>query len=140
MSDEPRRLTPTPYGRHLGLQVLGADRGIATVRLELAEHICNRRGVAHGGALASLLDSALGAAVISAIKPHEWCGTLQLSIQYSDPARRGPLLANGRVVRRGRTVAFAEGEVVDSSVCTVARSHGTWTIWPGHPDGKKSDG
>ena len=139
MSDQPRVLTPTPYGRHLGFEVLEAHRGIASVRLELAEHICNRRGVAHGGALASLLDSALGAAVISAIEPHEWCGTLQLSIQYNDPARHGPLLANGRVVRRGRTVAFAEGEVVDARGHTVARAHGTWTIWPGHPDGKMSE-
>lgn len=139
MSDQPRVLTPTPYGRHLGFEVLEAHRGIASVRLELAEHICNRRGVAHGGALASLLDAALGAAVISATKPHEWCGTLQLSIQYNDPARHGPLLANGRVVRRGRTVAFAEGEVVDARGHTVARAHGTWTIWPGHPDGKMSE-
>ena len=69
MSDQPRVLTPTPYGRHLGFEVLEAHRGIASVRLELAEHICNRRGVAHGGALASLLDSALGAAVISAAVP-----------------------------------------------------------------------
>jgi len=139
MSDQPRVLTPTPYGRHLGFEVLEAHRGIASVRLELAEHIRNRRGVAHGGALASLLDAALGAAVISAIEPHEWCGTLQLSIQYNDPARHGPLLANGRVVRRGRTVAFAEGEVVDARGHTVARAHGTWTIWPGHPDGKMSE-
>ncbi len=128
--------TPTPFGRHLGLEVVEAANGTASVRLELAEHICNRRGVAHGGALASLLDSALGAAVISAIKAHEWCGTLQLSIQYSDPARHGPLLAGGRVVRRGRHVAFAEGEVVDARGRTVARAHGTWTIWPAHPDGK----
>jgi len=33
-------------------------------------------------------------------------------------------------------VAFAEGEVVDARGRTVARAHGTWTIWPGHPDGK----
>jgi hypothetical protein len=81
------------------------------------------------------LDSALGAAVISSIDHEEWCGTLQLSVQYNDPARRGPLVGVGRVVRRGRHVAFAEGEVTDGEGQIVARAHGTWVIWRGHPDG-----
>jgi len=138
MSDQREPPAPTPFGEHLGMEVVQADGGTASVRLELRDHLCNRRGVAHGGAVASLLDAALGAAVISAIAPHEWCGTLQISIQYSDPARHGPLLGHGRVVRRGRNVAFADGEVVDARGRTVARAHGTWTIWPAHPDKKST--
>lgn len=126
--------TPTPYGQHLGIELIEAAEGRASARLPLAAHLCNRRGVAHGGAVASLLDTAMGAAVISAMTPEEWCGTLQLSIQYNDPARHGPLTASGRMVRRGRRVAFAEGEVADAEGRVVARAHGTWTIWPRHPD------
>ena len=140
MSTERTPISPTPYGVHLGIEIVEAVDGSASLRLPLAEHVCNRRGVAHGGAVASLLDSALGAAVISSIAPEEWCGTLQLSIQYSDPARRGPLVAAGRVVRRGRHVAFAEGEVTDAGGRIVARAHGTWTIWPQHPDAKTASG
>jgi len=136
MGRERSTFTPTPFGRHLGIEILEAVAGTASARLELEEHLCNRRGVAHGGAVASLLDSALGAAVISSMEPQEWCGTLQLSIQYNNPARHGPLTAAGRVVRRGRRVAFAEGEVTDARGGVVARAHGTWTIWPGHPDGE----
>jgi uncharacterized protein (TIGR00369 family) len=133
-NDHPT-FSPTPYGSHLGIEILSAMDGAASLRLALVEHLCNRRGVAHGGAIASLLDSALGAAVISSMKPREWCGTLQISVQYNNPARHGPLTAVGRVVRRGRSVAFAEGEVSDARGRVVARAHGTWTIWPGHPDG-----
>lgn len=129
------RRPSTPYGELLGLRVVEASDGVASVRLELRPELCNRRGVAHGGAVASLLDAALGAAVISAIEPQEWCGTLQISVQFNDPARHGPLTGSGRVVRRGRRVAFAEGEVADARGRVVARAHGTWTIWPGHPDG-----
>ena len=128
--------SPTPYSAHLGIEIVESGDGTALLRLPLLEHICNRRGVVHGGALASLLDSALGAAVISSIDHEEWCGTLQLSVQYNDPARRGPLVGVGRVVRRGRHVAFAEGEVTDGEGQIVARAHGTWVIWPGHPDGE----
>lgn len=134
MSAARKPPSPTPYGELLGLQVVEAAEGSASVRLELRPEVCNRRGVAHGGAVASLLDASLGAAVISAIEPQEWCGTLQLSVQFNDPARHGPLTASGRVVRRGRQVAFAEGEVADAHGHVVARAHGTWTIWPRHPD------
>ena len=140
MSPERNDISPTPYGAHLGIEIVEVGDEAAVLRLPLDEHVCNRRGVAHGGAVASLLDSALGAAVISSIGPEEWCGTLQLSIQYNDPARHGPLQATGRVVRRGRRVAFAEGEVTDADGRIVARAHGTWTIWPGHPDGKAPSG
>jgi acyl-CoA thioesterase len=136
MSTEQTPFSPTPYGTHLGIEIVETGNGTALLKLPLAEHVRNRRGVAHGGAVASLLDSTLGAAVISSIAHEEWCGTLQLSIQYNDPARRGPLVAAGRVVRRGRCVAFAEGEVTDAQGRIVARAHGTWVIWPGHPDGK----
>ena len=93
MSRERTSLSPTPYGVHLGIEIVEAVDGVASLRLPLAEHICNRRGVAHGGAVASLLDSALGAAVISVIAPEEWCGTLQLSIQYK---RSGASRSSGR--------------------------------------------
>jgi len=140
MSPERRLPQTTPFGAHLGMELLEASDGTASVRMELADHLRNRRGVAHGGAVASLLDAALGAAVISAIAPQEWCGTLQLSIQFHDPARHGPLTGVGRLVRRGRRVAFAEGEVLDARGRAVARAHGTWTIWPGHPDGSDETG
>lgn len=124
----------TAYGEHLGMEILRTEDGEAEVRMDLQSWMCNRRRVAHGGALASLLDTALGGAVIASMRPEEWCATLQLSLQFLDPARVGPLVGKGRLLRRGRRVAFAEGEVVDGDGRVVARAHGTWTIWPRHPD------
>lgn len=133
MTDETRR-NPTPFDDLLGLEMKRAADGESEVRLQLSEAHCNRRGVAHGGVVSALLDVALGSAVVSTTTPEEWCGTLELSVQFRDPARHGPLTGHGRVARRGRTVAFAEGEVVDARGRTVAAAHGVWTIWPEHPD------
>ena len=93
----------------------------------------NRRGVAHGGVVTGLLDSALGTAVVSAITAEEWCGTLELSIQFREPIFPGTITAEGRMVRRGRTAAFAEGEVRDAHGKILATAHGVWTIWPTRP-------
>ena len=133
--DEPMVRKPTPFDALLGLEVKHAGAGEAEVFLELIPGHCNRRGVAHGGVVSSMLDTALGAAVVSTLSESEWCATLELSVQFRDPARHGPLLARGRVARRGRRVAFSEGEVMDARERVVAVAHGVWTIWPSHPDG-----
>jgi uncharacterized protein (TIGR00369 family) len=133
MSEEVRR-NPTPFDELLGLEVLRAADGEAEVRLVLTPAHLNRRGVAHGGVVSALLDVSLGAAVVSTTTAEEWCGTLELSVQFRDPARRGPLTGRGRVERRGRSVAFAAGEVLDARGRVVTAAHGVWTIWPANLD------
>jgi uncharacterized protein (TIGR00369 family) len=83
------------FNLYLGTELRRMERGEALVTLELAPHHLNSRGVVHGGVLASLLDSALGAAVISAIPKEWWCATISLSVQFLEGARRG-------VLERGR--------------------------------------
>ena len=89
--------------------------------------------MAHGGLIAALLDASLGSAVVSGIRRKEWCGTVQLSIQFREPGVGSKLTGRGRMMRRGRHVAFAEGEIVDSQGRIVATAQGTWHIWPARP-------
>ena len=117
----------------LGLRCLSRGGGVARYALTVGPDHLNRRGVAHGGAVSALLDSALGTAVVSAIGPEEWCGTMELSIQFREPILPGPITAEGRMARRGRTAAFAEGEARDAAGTVVATAHGVWIIWPARP-------
>jgi len=123
----------TPFNRLLGTRCLFKKEGKSRYELSLGPDHLNRRGVAHGGVVASLLDTAMGAAVISSIAPEEWCGTLELSIQFREPVLPGTVTAEGRMARRGRTVAFAEGEIRDPAERILATAHGVWTIWPRKP-------
>lgn len=123
----------TAFNRWFGIRCVSVDRGRSEYELEVTTTLANRRGVAHGGAVSSLLDTALGAAVVSGIAQEEWCATLELSIQFREPVRLGRVLGRGRMVKRGRHAAFAEGEVVDSGGKVLAVGHGTWYIWPGRP-------
>lgn len=121
------------FNRLIGLQRVRAGAGQAEITLELRPEHKNRRGVAHGGLLSAMLDAALGSAVVSGIKSEEWCGTAQLSIQFRTPGTGPVLTGRGRMARRGRRLAFAEGEVVDAGGEVVASAHGTWYIWPSQP-------
>ena len=122
-----------PFNTYLGTEVLRRHEGTAEVALDLAPHHLNRRGVAHGGVVTSLLDSALGAAVISAIPDEWWCATTSLSTQFIAGAGPGRLSATGRVLRRGSRVAFATGEARDAQDRLIATAHGTWHLWSRRP-------
>lgn len=122
-----------PFNTYLGTEIVRRGGGEAEVALELGPHHLNRRGVVHGGVICALVDSALGAAVISAIPPEWWCATISLSTQFLDGAGRGRLRATGRVVRRGSRVAFAGGEVRDDRGRIIAIAHGSWHLWRARP-------
>lgn len=122
-----------PFNSWLGADLIRREDGEAEIALDLAPHHLNRRGVAHGGVVCSLLDTALGAAVISSMPPEWWCATTSLQIQFIAGCGEGRLVASGRVVRRGRRVAFARGEVRDGRDKIVASAEGAWHLWPHHP-------
>lgn len=123
----------TPFSRLLGMRCVFREKGQARYELEVGEDLLNRRGVAHGGVVTSLLDTALGGAVVSSLAPEEWTGTLELSVQFREPVRPGLVTGEGRLARRGKSIAFAEGEIRDASGRILASAHGVWTIWPKKP-------
>ncbi len=121
------------FNRYLGMDRVRAGEGHAEILLDVREEFSNRRGVVHGGVIAALLDSALGAAVISGLRPEEWCGTVQLNVQFLLPGRGPRLTARARLQRRGLHLAFAEGTITDAEGRTVASAAGTWYVWPSRP-------
>jgi 5-carboxymethyl-2-hydroxymuconate isomerase len=127
-------MSAPPFNQYLGVRVIRMEGGDAEASIDLAPHHTNNRGVAHGGVVSSLLDSAMGAAVISAIPKEWWCATTGLSIQFVAGAHEGTLTATGRVVRRGRSIAFVQGEAHDAKGRLVATAQGTWHLWPHKPE------
>ena len=122
-----------PFIEYLGIEVERPEQGTGVVTLDLAPHHLNRRGVAHGGVITAMLDSALGAAVISSIPEEWWCATTSLATQFVEGAGEGRLTARGTVTRRGAKVAFASGEVRDARGRLVATAQGTWHLWSHRP-------
>ena len=129
-----------PFNEYLGTEVIRRGDGEAEVRLELKPHHLNSRGVAHGGVITAVLDSALGAAVICSMPKEWWCATTSLTTQFVGGARAGTLVGHGRVVRRGRSVAFASGEIRDGAGQLVATASGTWHLWPYQPGTRPAGG
>ena len=122
-----------PFHEYLGVTLERRGDGEVDAVLALAPHHRNRRGVVHGGVVAALLDTALGAAVASAIPKEWWCATISLSVQFLQGTQGLHLRATGRVRRRGVQVAFASGEVKDDAGRLIATAEGSWHLWPHRP-------
>jgi uncharacterized protein (TIGR00369 family) len=118
-----------PFYEHLGFVLDALGDGRATIRLPFEKHLGNSRSEVHGGAIATLADAAMSQAVRSTIELGAAVATISLTLNYLAPAR-GELVCNGVIVRGGRSVVFAEAEVMDALGKSVCRATATYRLLP----------
>lgn len=129
---EGQQLPPDPssFLRLLGAAQVPAPEGKVRVRLpQLAEALLNQLPAAHGGVLMTLLDSVMSRAASERPEaPSTTAITVEMSTRFHHPAR-GPLRAEGWVVRGGRSLCSCEGRIVDDEGHLVATGQGTFKYW-----------
>ncbi|MBO1419180.1 PaaI family thioesterase [Streptomyces sp. FH025] len=98
----------------MGFHLTEAKPGTAVFEGEPGDHLFNPMNTVHGGYLATLLDSALGCAVLSKLPAGIGYTTTQLNVHMLRPlfADSGLLRCEGVVLHLGRTMATAEARVL----------------------------
>jgi uncharacterized protein (TIGR00369 family) len=119
-----------PAAEVLGWELVSIDPDAGTIELAFTatEQFLNPVGVIQGGFLAAMLDDTMGPALVATLGPGMFAPTADLHVQFLRPARPGRLTGRGRVVRRGKDVAFLAGELVDESGQIVAAATATAMI------------
>jgi uncharacterized protein (TIGR00369 family) len=113
-----------PFVDHCAIEEVGFVEGGTRLRMVLGPQHMNNIGIAHGGALCTLLDVAMGTAGRTHVgKP---VMTLDMQVAFLAPGRGGVLTAEGRVLRGGRSILFCEAEIRDEAGELVAKSSGTF--------------
>ena len=100
----------------------------AQVTMRATEAHLNANDILHGGVAMSLLDMAMATAVTQTLANGERAASIQIQTSFLKAAKLGDIIATGRVVRRGRTLAFAEGELSDAEGNVIARGNGIWAV------------
>jgi uncharacterized protein (TIGR00369 family) len=119
-------INEVPYAQLLGINFEDATRGAATMSLSARPELERFGGIMHGGALASLADTASAFAVLSTLDPAEQTVTVDLTLHYLRPATGGKLTAHARVLRAGRRVATVSVEVFDDAGALVVTALTTY--------------
>ena len=130
-ADFIRQFFPTsPYVGHLGMQLTEMQPDVAVLTLPFAESLVTIGSTIHGGAIASLIDTAATVAAWSDnTVPENMRGTtVGLTVTYLAPAESEDLRATARVLRRGRSLVYLDVEVQSVSGTSVARGLVTYKL------------
>ena len=101
----------TGFVANLGVTGVDADDGTARLAFEASDEHLNPAGTLHGGVLATLVDTAMGAAVRSLTGEDDVPATSQLTVTYLRPGSPGPLEVTGRVRKQGEHLTVCEADV-----------------------------
>jgi acyl-CoA thioesterase len=120
--------TNNPFWSLLGMEIIGIKKGWAKIRLPFTKKLTNGIGVAHGGAIFSPADSAVGMALIGLTARDESISTLEMKINYLKPLSGGEIIAEAKIVHRGTMTAIGDVEVRDGDGNLIAKGLATYAI------------
>jgi uncharacterized protein (TIGR00369 family) len=109
-----------PYAKLLGLELGEISRGEVTIHLTVRDELKQYQGVVHGGAVASLIDTAAAFAILTQLELNERVTTTDLTVHYLRPVSSGRLTATARIVRGGRRLFVLSVEVTNDQQILLA--------------------
>src|SRR5467141_1558670 len=114
-----------PVARLIGFEAKEIADGRAVVTLTAGQQHANPMGTLHGGILCDIADAAMGMAFASTLAPEETFTTVELKINFFLPVWEACFKAEGKVVRRGRSLGYVECEITDERGQLVAKAAST---------------
>jgi uncharacterized protein (TIGR00369 family) len=122
------RLQGSEFYRWAGMELVDASLGRVEIAFEAGPQHLNLQGLVHGGMLATLADTAMGLAVRTVLQPGRRHVTVQLGVEFLSPGRPGKIIAQGRSVKIGSQLGFAEADVTDPNGRLLAKAHSTLSV------------
>ena len=121
-----------PYFELLSIKLMDVGVGYSSLEIDLANKHLQPYGMVHGGVFASIIDAAAFWSIYFGIEdPDAGLTTVDLKLNYLEPAVSGKLFARGRQIKVGRTLGYAEAQVFDQSEKVLAHGTSTVIILPG---------
>jgi acyl-CoA thioesterase len=119
-----------PFARLLGIEIGAAEPGTATLHLNVRDELKQNHGVMHGGATASLIDTAAAFAILTILEAGQKTTTVDLTVHYLRPLTEGRLTARARVLRAGRRLIVVSVDLTDDAQLLAATALTTYLRLP----------
>ena len=120
------------FWRFLGIQVEDAKEGWVRLRVDVRDEIRNAANTpVHGGVYAALVDTGVGGALSTLLDSAEGGvgqTTTDLNVSFVSGTVAGPIFAEGRILKRGRTLVFGESTITDGTGKLLAVGRATYMI------------
>jgi uncharacterized protein (TIGR00369 family) len=116
------RLRQSKATELLGFDVESVHEGRAVLRLDVLPHHKQVHGVVHGGILAALADTTAAIAAYTVLPMGTEIATLELKINYLEPVPGGRVLADAKVLRKGRNFIVTECDIYIANGSLAAKA------------------
>ena len=116
----------SPFPSHMRMRLASIAFDQANILLDTDTCHLQPYGIVHGGVLATLVDTATFWAAFLRLPETEGLVNIDLKLNYLHPVVSGPLRADGRCIRAGRSISYAEAHIKDADGHLVV--HGTSTL------------
>jgi uncharacterized protein (TIGR00369 family) len=120
-----------PYFRLLSMNVLELSPGHALLETVVEDKHLQAFGFVHGGALASIIDTAAFWSAFCDLDEKTGITTVDLKLNYLAPVKEGKLIARGKLLKLGRTLGLGEAEIVSEDGKLIAQGTSTLIVLPG---------
>jgi uncharacterized protein (TIGR00369 family) len=116
----------SPYFSLLSMKIKDLGWGTSVLEVELAEKHLQPFGFVHGGAIASVMDAATFWAAFPQVKDGMGLTTVEIKVNFLAPVKEGKLVAKGRCIKIGKTLALGDATIYDGNGNLLG--HGTATM------------
>jgi len=108
----------------LGWKILEMDtaKGEITIGFEGRREFCNPVGFVQGGMLIAMMDDTIGPAIFAHSNGTKMTSSIDIHAHFLRPVAPGAITVKARVVRIGKTAAFAEADLFDAEGRLSARA------------------
>jgi uncharacterized protein (TIGR00369 family) len=96
----------------IGASLESVEKGRVVITLPYAKHICQQHGFLHAGVVTTIVDSACGYAGLTMMSEESAVLTVEFKVNLMAPAKGERFIADGKVVKAGRTLTVTQGEVI----------------------------
>jgi uncharacterized protein (TIGR00369 family) len=126
------RSVPPPMHHLTGMRPTEIGPGTSTFTMPSTGWLATHNGVITGGILAALADGPLGCSIQSTLPPGTVYTTSELSMSYLRPAFPDgrTIVARGKVIHAGRSLALSEAVVTDGDGREIAHATSRCFIFP----------
>ena len=109
-------------GETLGYERLSVDpeKGVLRARYAGRQAFSNGRDIVQGGMQAAMLDNVMALTAMAHLGEGFHITTLEMKISHLSPAPLGNLIAEGRIIKRGRKIMFMEATLFDEEENVLA--------------------
>lgn len=115
-----------PFTQMLGVGVVEVDYGRLVLKMSLKKELTNVYGVIHGGALASLADTAMGI-VATTVGKRVVTADFNMNFLLAEPPE-GKVIVVATILHDGNKLQVSEAEITDEKGQLVAKARGTMFV------------